>query len=720
MPVIKHSGSRGRRRALIATTISASLLLVALPQTPALASTTLNPATTKSGAAVGLLVHYKPGFEANGFLGQLAGQSAVAAVGIPLGSQRALAHGWHVLNFASAASSTSADLAVAALKQQPGVTDVSISRFLAAPDALAPAKRPGSLLARLLSQSGLAQAFKASLAPQKVAAKDAWSWSAPSTTAVNVTWAKPKNTFGYKLAGYVVQTSIDGGVSVQTIPTTYSATTTKAALSSGLTAGVPLQVRVAAITKSGKVEKTGAYSKWVKVTPTGLPAAPAFSDGPVSTLSPSVSWQALTPAQTGGLLVTFDAVASSPKLLDVTCRTTETSCAFKGLVAGASYQVKVRANNAHGSSDYVTGKVVNEAAYSNQWYLNDIHGINIEQAWPLSNGSGITVAVVDGGITPHPELDSQEWQNQDGSVYGYDFVSDPVSANDGDGWDANPSDPGGPDSNGEHHAWHATHVSGIIAAAQNGSGIVGVAPGAKLLEVRALGNSGGTSADLIASLQWAAGFDVPGVPTNVHPAKVVNLSLGELTLTGCDDATASTMQALHDAGITVVTAAGNDALPAVFSYPGDCFPTINVGATGSTGDSTYYSNYGLGVDISAPGGDDTVKTMNARATNGMIYSTYNDGVGTPGNPSYENLEGTSMATPIIAGIAALIYSDKPNLTPDQVWNAIKITAAHWGPKTDCYQGLVDQNGSPNDPTIVSCGVGIADAGAAVIYAHYNL
>jgi len=676
---------------------------------PANASTTYAP-TTDGGAAVGVLVHFKPGFNANGFLGTLAGQDAVAATGVALGSQRALGMGWHVLNFQSAVSEAAASRAVAAMGKQPGVIAVGVNRFIKAAGMRQKLAAQPSVAKALSIGSLRFAAIKAASAPQKVALKDAFSAKKPTLAQLSVSWTKPKSLYGATLVGYRVQFSLDGGKTISQVGGTFGPKIASVLMNAGIESGYPSQARVAAVTKVGKTQKVGTFSAWAKATPTTVPSAPVFVSLGVTSDKPTITWEALSLHDAGGLAVTYQAVASAAGQADAQCVSTSTSCSFVGLAAGVTYSVKIRATNKRGSSSYILAAPVADPDLQFQWYLTAKYGINVVPAWAKTMGSSdVTVAVIDSGVTDHPDLNGQEWRNEDGSLYGYDFVSDLANANDGDGWDANPSDPTADES------WHGTHVSGIVGAATNDIGVVGVAPGAKLLEVRALGLNGGTSADLISALLWAAGKDVPNTPTNLHPAKVVNLSLGDPTDLGCDMGTAGTMQTLHDMGVSVITAAGNNDIPALFSYPGDCFPTINVGATGFNGDRAYYSNYGMGVDISAPGGDDKVPGAAPSETFGMIYSTYNDGTSTPGNPTYDNLEGTSMATPMVSGVAALLYSAMPNLTPDQVWASIKASATAWPATSKCAAAAKASDQS----TAETCGAGIVNAGGALAYALAN-
>ncbi|MGJ9404188.1 S8 family serine peptidase [Arthrobacter sp. KK5.5] len=326
----------------------------------------------------------------------------------------------------------------------------------------------------------------------------------------------------------------------------------------------------------------------------------------------------------------------------------------------------------------------NDEYYGYQWNLWDHDaGIRAADAWTATRGEGVVVAVVDTGITPHPDLDANV-------LPGYDMISDAASSRDGDGRDADPRDEGDwyePLDCGSYDAasissWHGTHVAGIVAArAGDGLGVAGVAPGASILPVRALGACGGYTSDIADGITWAAGGDVPGVPANGTPARVVNLSLGGTAT--CSATFQTAIDGATAAGAVVVVAAGNETANAATSSPANCGNVIAVAASGSRGALAPYSNFGALVDVMAPGGD------MARSDFGGVLSTLNDGDTVPGAPAHYFSAGTSMAAPHVAGTAALMLAAAPSLTPAQVESRIKSAARAVSCASGCGAGRLD-------------------------------
>jgi len=332
--------------------------------------------------------------------------------------------------------------------------------------------------------------------------------------------------------------------------------------------------------------------------------------------------------------------------------------------------------------------VPNDALWEQQWSLHaGVGGIRLTAAWGMSPTGGATVAVIDTGIRPHPDLDDKR-------LGGYDMISNTFISLDGDGRDPDATDAGDYDTElfcsspfSFMSSWHGTHVSGIIAAAtNNGQGIAGVSPESRLVPVRALGRCGGTWEDVADAIRWAAGAPVPGVPANPNPARVINMSLGGPGR--CDGFMQSAVDAALARGAVIVAAAGNAAGPANDYAPANCLGVITVAATQLLGDLASYSNFGSPVTLSAPGGDG--------GTLPGILSTLNGGVTEPGVPSYASYMGTSMAAPHVSGVVALMLARDPSLTPAQVRNRLVEGARPFPAGSDCAavpgacgQGLLD-------------------------------
>ena len=299
---------------------------------------------------------------------------------------------------------------------------------------------------------------------------------------------------------------------------------------------------------------------------------------------------------------------------------------------------------------------------SEQWHYYDATGgIKANEAWDVTNGAGSVVAVIDTGITNHTDLNAN-------ILPGYDFISDTFVSRDGNGRDSNPNDEG--DWNpvaGECYAgspvsnssWHGTHVAGTVAAVtNNATGVAGVAYGAKIVPVRVLGRCGGLTSDIADAIVWASGGTVSGVPANANPAEVINMSLG-----GSGTCSTTYQNAINGAvgrGTTVVVAAGNSNVNVSGAVPANCSNVIAVASTTITGQRSSFSNYGTGIDIAAPGSD--------------IMSTLNAGTTTPGAQAYASYNGTSMATPHVAGVVALVQAVATTpKTPAQMEALLKST-----------------------------------------------
>lgn len=326
---------------------------------------------------------------------------------------------------------------------------------------------------------------------------------------------------------------------------------------------------------------------------------------------------------------------------------------------------------------------------------NDIPGYAIQRwhyeqiqlpgAWELTTGSAIPVAVVDTGIVvEHPELASK-------LIDGRDLIRSP-SNEDGDGIDSDPSDPGCTFGGGS--TFHGTHVAGTIGARSNdGTGVAGVSWGARIMPIRALDGCAGTgsSFDIIQGIRYAAGLSNDSGTLPSQPAKVINMSFGARGT--CDATVVELFTAVRAQGAVVVAAAGNENSSAQHT-PASCPNVISVAAVGPLRTKAPYSNFGSTVDLAAPGGDMT-RDVNGDGQADGIYSTHAVGGGAIITPTFELLQGTSMAAPHVSGVIALMLSANSAATPAQI------------------DGLLAQGSLTDDIGLSNLGAGLINARKAI-------
>ncbi len=300
-------------------------------------------------------------------------------------------------------------------------------------------------------------------------------------------------------------------------------------------------------------------------------------------------------------------------------------------------------------------------------------GVNLPSTWDVNLGDpGVVIAVIDTGILPdHPDITGST-----NLLPGFDLISNAFTANDGDGRDSDPTDPGDATTAGEcfpgsppsNSSWHGTHVAGTtgVGRTNNTTGVAGVNWNVSVQAVRVLGKCGGTIADINDAIRWAAGLPVPGIASNPTPARVINMSLGGFGACTSSPATQSAINDALAAGTTVVVAAGNSAQDAANFNPASCDGVITVAASDARGHLvSRYSNFGASVEIMAPGGD---------------VQRDDDGDGNPDgvlsmvDGGYAFFNGTSMAAPHVAGVAALLLAREPALTPAEVSDRLQAGA----------------------------------------------
>lgn len=342
-------------------------------------------------------------------------------------------------------------------------------------------------------------------------------------------------------------------------------------------------------------------------------------------------------AQTGDaqqvFIASFDPQQDPNMVVDTLKQKTEVEYAEPNYVAFASAEPVTRPAAA----------TPNDPFYPRQW---NMQAIQMPQAWDISSGAGVVIAVLDTGVAYKTQNNFTQAPDLAGTTFvgGYDFVNKTNTPNDDNG--------------------HGTHVAGTIAqTTNNGVGVSGVAYGASIMPVKVLDSLGqGTYAGIIQGIDYAI----------ANGAKIINMSLSGH----------SGSQALQDAvnrarshGVLVVAAAGNNG--GAVEYPAKYNSVIAVGAVRYDQTRPSYSNTGAEVDVVAPGGDNNIDQNGDGFGDGIVQQTFK--TGETNTFRYLFMEGTSMATPHVSGILALLLSAQPGATADQLEGALKGSALDLGP-----------------------------------------
>jgi serine protease len=375
----------------------------------------------------------------------------------------------------------------------------------------------------------------------------------------------------------------------------------------------------------------------------------------------------------------------------------------------------------------------NDPLFTGQWYEQATQpaGIDAVTAWDTTTGrSDVVIAELDTGVRyDHPDLLAATANGR--LLAGYDFITDPVVANDGGGRDADASDPGDWITSAEaaagtfpgcttasNSSWHGTRVAGILGAlSNNATGITGITWQPKILPVRVLGKCGGVDSDILDGMRWAAGLHVAGVPDNTHPAQIINMSLGAPG--ACTAAEQTVIDEVVAAGVTVVISAGNDSGPV--NSPANCVGVTGIAGIRQSGTKVGFSSLGPEAALAAPAGNCV------NATGACLFSidtTINNGATTPTTSGYTdqlnpNL-GTSFSSPIVAGIAGLMTSVNSNLRPAQLIARLKEGAKPFPVSSDptvpnCHvpASSTDLQSAECNCTTSTCGGGMANAPGAI-------
>lgn len=388
----------------------------------------------------------------------------------------------------------------------------------------------------------------------------------------------------------------------------------------------------------------------------------------------------------------------------------------------------------------------NDTRYADQWWLQPVDAARagvagFGTAWQRSTGNPVSgaapvVAVLDSGITSHPEINAR-------LVPGWDFVSNPLYANDGDGRDNDPQDPGDAISDSDRTAhpaafsgcpaaprssWHGTVIAGQLAAVTNN--VEGVAAAnwfGRVLPVRVAGKCGAAVGDIIDGMRWSAGLAVNGVPMNPNPARVIVIGYGGLDacdVDSTDTAVAATarlyvaaLAQVRQAGALIVAAAGNQR--SSVGRPASCAGAFGVTALNREGFKATYANFGAALALATPGGDaagSSTSTCDTGLGDPGLVSTGNLGATSAGPAGYVSASGTSFAAPAVAAAATLMLAVTPGLSVAQLEDGLRRSARPFTQVPalgDCSQS---GNRSRCTCTPATCGSGMLDVNEALIFA----
>ncbi len=379
----------------------------------------------------------------------------------------------------------------------------------------------------------------------------------------------------------------------------------------------------------------------------------------------------------------------------------------------------------------------NDPLFVNQWYLQSSQpsATDAISAWNTTTGSpGLVIADLDTGVRfDHPDLRNA---NANRLLPGYNMISNPTVANNTTGRGADASDPGDwvsasdlknpvfANCKAANSSWHGTRVAGILAAITNNqAGVAGMSWEGWVEPVRVLGKCGGYDSDIIAGMAWAAGNHVDGVPDNLYPARVINMSLGSAG--NCPQSYQAIVTQLAAQGVLVVVSAGNEGGPV--DAPANCNGVAGIAGLRQAGTKVGYSSLGPQIALSAPAGN-CVNTGAGQPCLFSIETTTNTGTTVPATNTYtDELNfnvGTSFSAPIVSGIAGLMLAVNGNLTSGQLIARLQggattpfpVSADPTVPACHVPLNASDLQSSECSCTTQTCGAGMANASGAVLQA----